>query len=113
MRKQKLSGQDLNLLRAYFDVRNANPCNECLMSPATCCGCKEQAVWLEKFKAAEALVKDVDAYARVLFENYITCAKNSNQLNQELETEKQNLFKICDELGEYLDPDTLKDAGLL
>ena len=113
MRKQKLSGKDLNLLRAYFDVRNSNPCRECLTSPATCCGCKEQAAWLEKFKAAEALVKDVDAHARVLFENYITCAKTINELQKELEGEKQKLYRICDDLGEYLDADALKDAGLL
>lgn len=113
MRKQKLSAQDLNLLRAYFDVRNSNPCRECMMSPATCCGCKEQAAWLDKFKAAEALVKDVDAHARVLFEKYITSAKTINELQKDLESEKQNLYKICDELGEYLDADALKDAGLL
>ena len=114
MRKQKLSAQDLKLLRAYFDVRNSNPCNECLMSPATCCGCKEQADWLDKLKAAESLVKDVDAHARVLFENYIKSAKTINELQKDLESEKQNLYKICDELDDYIDhDDAVKDAGLL
>lgn len=113
MRKQMLSAQDLNLLHAYFDVRDSNPCRSCLMSPATCCGCKEQAAWLDKFKAAEALVKDIDAHVRVLFENYTKSAKTINELQRHLESEKQNLYKICDELGDYLDADALKDAGLL
>ena len=114
MRKQKLSAQDLNLLRAYFDVRNSNPCNKCLMSPATCCGCKESAAWLDKLIAADSLVKDVDAHARVLFENYIKSAKTINELQKDLESEKQNLYKICDELDDYIDhDDAAKDAGLL
>lgn len=102
MYRQHLTEADQDNIVAYIELRDQNPCRECLVGPASCCGCLEYQEWDTRLKAAEELISDIEPQARLLWEKWTACNTRIDSLTTELEQERRERQQIFAQLQPYL-----------
>lgn len=102
MHRQHLTEADQQNIVSYIEIRDQNSCRECLVGPASCCGCPEHEIWNKHFKAAEELISDIEPQARLLWEKWTACNNRIDNLSKELEQERKERQQIFAQLQYYL-----------
>lgn len=107
MPEHLLTTSDITNLDEYFKIRDANPCLKCSGSPATCCGCKQQSEWLEKYRVSYDKIKELNPRARILYEQFAGHTQRYAQLDAEIKEAEKQIESTFSQLAGYLDAEVL------